>query len=223
MKDKGTPTSIRLKLHEHLQSVAQQLPDSLMANDPHLNAHNVHLLGTETCLITSDGMALLRRRGGHVLTGKHKWDVAVSGYSGREDMAGIYLDLAHTIMREAQNELGDIAGDPQKITFLGVHRNKINGAIDVLAVWPIADTADHISELITTVNPQKETTFLTVHRATEPYVWDTHNLLVQFDGLTILRSFQRANISLSDFMPEALVCLELALDATSQRLLGLGL
>jgi len=223
MKDEETPSAIRQKVQEQISKAAKHLPKNLTSDNKHFNAHSYNLLGTVTCLVTSDGMTLLRKRGKSVLTGRNKWDVSVSGHPSPDDVIENQLDLARTVQRETQNEIGSISGDPRKIIFIGLHRNQTSGDVDILALWHIENTAKQLIELITHNRVKKEYTFETSIKARESYVWDTDNLLVEFNGPALIQAITKASVTLDDFLPESLACLELALLAEHQMPLGLGL
>lgn len=224
MKDELSNTDSGELVQAELSRTAARLPKGLVSNDHRFNANNINLLGTEVCLITSDGFTLLRKRGKHVLTGRYKWDVSVSGHPTLEDVTDNRLDLADTITREARNEIGEIDADQRRIIFTGFHRNILSGDMDILALWPIENNAEQIRQKITAKYPSKQTRiFRTTRPALEKYVWDTDNLLVEFSGSAILHSLQMENVNLDNFLPEALVCLELALLTRNQPTLGIGL
>jgi hypothetical protein len=67
------------------------------------------------------------------------------------------------------------------------------------------------------------TAFPTTERARERYVWNTENIVVEFSGPMIRRALAVNGLGLDDLLPESLVCLELALRATSCTPLGIDL
>jgi len=224
MKDELSEPADRELVQAEIAKAAKRLPKRLISKDHRFNAYGYNLLGTEVCFITSDGFTLLRRRGKNVLTGRHRWDVSMSGHPTPDDVVENRLDVTHTIRRDTRNEIEDINADPRKIVFIGFHRNMVSGDIDILAFWPVDDTAERLKSLITKKRPDKNTrVFRTTEQALEKYVWDTDNLLVEFNGPAILQALQSENLSLGNLLPEALVCLELALLAQKQPALSIGL
>jgi hypothetical protein len=216
MKDEDTDATTKQMIQEKITRAAERLPASLQTEHPQINARSYSILGVMVCLITSDRLTLLRLRGRSVLTGRGQWDISVSGHPTTEDFGNGQLDLASTIRRETENEIGSIRGDPRRIVFTGLHRNKVSEDIDLLAFWPIDDSAEQVKQLITKKHTDQTTRiFKTTERARESYVWDTDNLLVEFDGSVILQALREKGVTLNVFVPEALVCLELALMARS--------
>jgi len=224
MKDEEADSFTKQRVREALSKVREPLSAGLRSDHPHFNVHSYNILGTEICLMASDGFTLLRKRGKHVLTGKRRWDVSASGHPVPYDVTHDQLDLTRTVQREVEDEIGGISGDPRRIIFTGLHRNKTSGDIDLLAFWPIDDSAERLGKLITEKYPDQRTRiFKTTRRARESYVWDTDNLIIEFDGHIILQALQDEGVSLEDFVPEALACLELALMAHDRPTLGLAL
>ncbi len=224
LKDEDVHLDTKKRVKEQIARIAARIPRSLSSQDPYFNAYNYNLLGIETCLVTSDGLALLRRRSRNVLTGRHRWDMSVSGHPTTDDIRGNEIDLVETIRRETYNEIGSINGDPRNILFIGLHRNKTYGDIDLLTVWPIDESANRVRHLITQKRPDERTEiFHTTEKAREAYIWDTDNLLVEFSGPAIVQALKEERINLTDVLPEALVCLELALLAKGRTPIGLNL
>ena len=224
MKDEMADLGDRELAQLEIDKVAKTLPKRLISGDRRFNAYGHSLLGTEVCLVTSDGFTLLRKRGKNVLTGRYRWDVSISGHPTPDDVVENRLDVAHTMSRETRNEIGGIDADPRNIVFRGFHRNIVSGDIDILASWSVDNTAEELKSLITKKRPDKRTRiFRTTEQPLEKYVWDTDNLLVEFNGPAILKAFQSENLTLGDLLPEAVVCLELALLAREQPKLGIGL
>jgi hypothetical protein len=225
MKDELTDPATKAKIGNLLSEV--RLPKRLQTNDRRFqDSHD--LLGTEVCLLTRDGHTLLRRRGENVLTGRHRWDVSVSGHPTDQDLFNGGLDLARTISREASDEIGFLNADERRIQFLGLHRNRESGDVDMCAIWPIEDTArDLRSRVSARVRARASqggiTAFPTTERARERYVWNTENIVVEFSGPMIRRALAANGLSLDDLLPESLVCLELALRATNCPPLGIEL
>lgn len=174
-------------------------------------------LGTEIVLVTSDGKTLLRRRGSNVQTEVSKWDVAVSGYVSTKDISkGIGgrndLDISETVRAEVENEIDEAAcGNPANLVFLGVHHNSETGANDVLACWPISMTSEELSTLIRGRRRDARVRFRTAVEPPEPFVRDTENLIVDFSSLACIKAVEEIHGEGDLFMPEALVCLALAL------------
>jgi|GEM_PF-6727953 len=225
MKDEDTPLAVKQKVQSAITQAAYKLPKHL-ADDSYLFAQGYNLIGTGICLVTSDGYTLLRRRGMNVLRGNELWDLSVSGHPSSEDVSENLLDFASTVQRETLNEIGPINGDPRKIVFIGLvalHPNKVAGDMNLLAVWPIESSSVQLHELITGKrSPYKDTIFHTQKRARESYVWDTDNILVKFEGSSILQDFRLLNIAFNDFVPEALVGLDLALLSQNKGSLGVS-
>lgn len=223
MKDNEVSMSTKQKVQNEISRYAKRLPRSLISNDQVFNFNNYNLLGIMICLITSDRFTLLRRRGTSVLTGGQKWDVSVSGHPVPDDLRGNFLDVARTVQRETENELGVINGDPRKIVFTGLHLNKTSGDIDLLAYWPIENSAEQVQEMITEKHSDKNARiFRTAKRARESYVWDTDNLLVEFNGALIMQAFAHEGTTIESLLPESVVCLELALIAHNLPSFGLN-
>jgi hypothetical protein len=225
MKDEQTDPATRAKIRNLLSEV--RLPKRLQTNDRRFR-HSHDLLGTEVCLLTRDGHTLLRRRGQNVLTGRHRWDVSVSGHPTDQDLFNGGLDLAHTISREASDEIGFLNADERRIQFLGLHRNQQSGDVDICAIWPIEDTARELRSRVSARVPARAsqramTAFPTTERARERYVWNTENIVVEFSGPMIRRALAVNGLGLDDLLPESLVCLELALRATNCTPLGIDL
>lgn len=213
LKDEETSTATKRQIQNKIREAIRKVPKRLISNDLYFNAHSYNLLGILVCLITSDGKILLRKRGRSVLTARNRWDVSIGGHVQSEDAANNKLDLVRTVQREAQCEIGNIVGDPGKIVFTGLHRNREYGDIDIFALWPVKNTAAEIRELISdnrNSNQQKKR-FITTKKAPESYVWDSENLLVEFNGPRILGTLQSHHIDLASFAPESLVCLDIVL------------
>jgi hypothetical protein len=179
-------------------------------------------LGTEIVLVTSDGKTLLRRRGASVQTETASWDVSVSGYVSPGDLITVpgrqtEVDIARTVVSEVTNEIGVMAGgNPADMIFLGLHNNRESGAIDVLVLWPIGITARELAALIHRRSVGTRVRFRTTLKSREPFVQDTDNLIVDFapsDCLSAVREIHRQG---DKFMPEALLCLAMALGALRQ-------
>ena len=221
MKNEETSATIKKHIQDQLQKSIRGLPRSLRSHT-YIESQGYNLIGTGTCLITADNKLLLRKRGLHVVRGTKKWDVSISGHPAMEDINQDNLDFARTVQRETLNELGQIAGDPRNIVFTGIvelHPEKIAGDMNLLAVWTIENTAAQLSSIIHPGKAPKDTAFSTTSRTRETFVWDTENLFVEFDGPIILQSLEQFGIDLQDFVPEALICIELALIALNRKVL----
>lgn len=174
-------------------------------------------LGTEIVLVTSDGRTLLRRRGSSVQTEVSKWDVSVSGYVSTKHVSkGMngrnQLDISETVRSEVENEIDEaVSGNPASLAFLGVHHNTETGANDVLASWPISMTSEELSRLIRGRRRDARVRFKTTVEPPEPFVRDTENLIVDFAAPACLQAVEEIHREGDLFMPEALVCLALAL------------
>lgn len=221
MKDEQTDPATKVRIQNILSEV--RLPERLLSRDARFR-HSYDLLGIEACLLTKDGYTLLRRRGASVLTGRHRWDVSVSGHPTDEDLYNGGLDLARTVNRETSHEIGLLSADERRIQFLGLHRNREYGDIDLCAIWPISNSAKELgSRVATTTSRQRLNSFNTTARARERYVWNTKNIIVEFDGIQIRQALEANGLSLDDMLPESVVCLELALRATGSRPIGIDL
>jgi hypothetical protein len=225
MKDEDTPLAVKQQVQSVIMQAARKLPKRL-ADGSYLFAQGYNLIGTGTCLVTRDGYTLLRRRGRHVLRGNEQWDQSVSGHPTPDDVDDKtnLLDFAATVQRETLEEIGPINGDPRKIVFVGLvalHPNRVLGDMNISAVWPIENSAAELQELITGKRSAPQVTiFKTQKRARESYVWDTENILIPFESSSILQGCQTLNITFSDFVPEALLGLELALSSQNKGSLG---
>lgn len=224
IKDDDADTKTKVAMLRKISELADYFSIELTREHADFNTHTYSLLGTEVSLFTCDGLTLLRRRGPSVLTGRRRWDASVSGHPTEEDLYENRIDLAQTVYRETVNEIGHINADLKQIRFTGLHRNKASGDIDLCVLWPISNTADEVRALIAqkqrdkVVNP-----FKTTKLAPEGYVWDTDNLLLKMSGPTIVTVLKQLALSTDDILPEAFVCIELALLAQSQPPIGIGL
>jgi hypothetical protein len=194
-------------IEKKMTEVRERLPKSLRSDHPYFNGCNYMPLGIEIVLITKDEKTLLRRRGASVLEAPRKWDVSVSGYCGNIDVIDTnFLDFGLTVEHEVKREIGILAGDPREIKFTGIHRNKANGANEILGFWMIEETADSLKRLL-------------AEKPEESFVWDATNRLVDFNGPDIARAL--GENALSNFVPEALTCLLLALESLGRSTKGL--
>lgn len=212
--DEGVKEHIRIRIEEN----AQRIPKWLQGTHPSLSALNYHPLGVEIAIVTKDGRTLLRKRGASVLLATLEWDVSYSGYCGEKDMPRPReLDVALTAQHELHREIGSLAVDRRDIVFTGIHRNADSGAVDVLGFWPTEARSDELVDLLTDKYPDIRGAFETKRRAEEDFVWDTTNLVVDFDGLAISRAIKKLSEEQgkpASLIPEAFVCLLRALEVT---------
>lgn len=146
------------------------------------------------------------------------WDVSYSGYCGEKDMPRPgELDVALTAQHELHKEIGSLAVDRRDIIFTGIHRNAASGAVDVLGFWPTEARTDELVDLLSDKYPDIRGAFETKKRTDEDFVWDTTNLIVDFDGPAISRAIKQLSEEQrkpASLIPEAFVCLLRALQVT---------
>lgn len=217
VKDPNVPIAVKEYVQQQIQSAASRIPRRLQSIHPVINGHNCHPLGIEIAILTKDGKTLLRRRGASVLLSRMEWDVSFSGYCGEIDrLQNGELDLGLTVEHELAREIGILSADPREIIFTGIHRNTHTGAIDILGIWSTEATISELVDLLAKNRRGITKLFSTTRKAEEPFVWDTQNLIVEFQATEISSAFKDANINISNLMPEALVCLLLGLEALGQ-------
>lgn len=221
LKDQKAPASVKDYIEGRIRGVATQICRDLRPMDPVLNAYNPIPLGVEMVLVTRDGMTLLRKRGKDVATASGEWDVSFSGYCGDKDIDRRTgeLDLGLTAKHELEEEIGTMPAEPTDIRFTGLHRNTVTKAIDVLGYWQVEADTDELVRLITRKHPGKRKVFSTSKRAPEAFVWDTGNVVVNFEASDIASLLSQLQFSDDRstggfrFMPEAFASLVLALKA----------
>jgi hypothetical protein len=210
LEEQDIPVEIKEHVRDQIQQVANRIPKRLHSIHPVLNGRNYHPLGVEIAIVTQDKKTLLRRRSENVLLSTGKWDVSFSGYCDKKDkLSAGELDVALTVERELRNEIGGLAADPREIIFTGLHRNTETGATDILGFWEIEAKTDELVELLAEKYPGIKKAFETTKRAVEPFVWDSTNLIVDFDGPAISQALEEITM-----IPEAFTCLQLSLEAT---------
>jgi hypothetical protein len=109
-----------------------------------------------------------------------------------------------------------LAADPRDIVFTGIHRNAATGAVDVLGVWPIQSRTDELVELLADKYPGLFRAFKTTRKAEEDFVWDTSNMIAEFDGYAISHAIKCISAEEGrpvSVMTEAFACLLLGLKA----------
>jgi hypothetical protein len=218
LDEESVEESVKEHVLAKIREIAGLIPNGLQSSHPTFNAFNSHPLGVEIVIVTKDQRTLLRKRGESVLLARSEWDVSYSGYCGDKDMLRRRkLDVALTVQRELQREIGVLPADPSEILFTGIHRNTVTGAIDVLGVWPTELRTEKLAKLITDKYPGLGTEFETTERADEDFVWGTKNLIVDFNTHAISQAIKNIGISEgrpAHLIPEAFASLVLALKAT---------
>ena len=200
-------------INNKISNIASHISKELKSNHPYINEWNHIPLGIEFVLITNDGKTLLRRRGQSVATSRGEWDVSFSGYCAYDDRETGNLEIWKTVNQELGDEIGhEIPKDPSKMCFMALHRNQRTGATDLLGYWKVEISSEQLAELLTDEYPQRKTTvFKTTKEAQEVFVWDTDNIIVDFDGNSISTALKEVNSEIDTLMPEARVALDLAL------------
>lgn len=230
LEEQSVEEAVKEHVRTRIQEMARRIPEHLQGTHPTFNPLNYHPLGVEFVIITKDGKTLLRRRGKSVLLAREEWDVSFSGYCGDGDMdkAGDgTLDLSLTARHELDEEIGLVPAEPGEIAFTGIHLNAATGATDVLGVWPIQSRTEELVGLLADRFPGLVTAFHTTKKAEESFVWDTSNMIVDFNDLAIstaIRHISKEEGHSSAMMPEALVCLMRALEVkgkSTTELMGL--
>jgi hypothetical protein len=213
LKDPRVPAAVKANIREKISQVANRIPKHLRSNHSYLNGYNYFPLGIEIVLITKDGRTLLRKRGSSVLTETIEWDVAYSGYCGDADIIKSQqdkLDIAATITHERNREIGPMPADPREIVITGLHRNTRTGAIDILGYWKTEASTELLVSLLSKKHVGITRVFKTTEKALEAFVWDTNNLIVDFDWVEIDRALSQTKATIHHLIPEALICLMLA-------------
>lgn len=132
-------TEVLQTMEEFKRKFSESYPGD---SKPLVGPRNFVPLGLEALVVTSDNRAFLRLKDVTTTVGGLNWDVSFSGYArftttccvdSPADMGRVALNLdrwaAYEFHRETAVEIGNI----ENSVVLGVHRNKISGAIDVLA------------------------------------------------------------------------------------------
>jgi len=219
--DIENPDHLKVYIDKKVDDIMTDLPQELKSEHKCINKYNYIPLGIEIVLVTNDGKTLLRRRGQSVATARNEWDVSFSGYCGSGDFDSTRLQVWLTADNELTNELDDtIPRNPSNIFFTTLHRNTRTGATDLLGYWKVEISSEELANLLTDKYPKKRTTvFRTTKEAREPFVWYTHNLIVDFDGNKIAAALQK--VKFDAFMPEAKAAIDLALQMFGKPRLNL--
>lgn len=212
--DSDVPDEIKASVHHRIESAAKKVAKRRRNSHPHFNERSAIPLGVEIVLLTSDHKTLLRNRGKDVLTGAQEWDISFGGYCGIDDLLPDRdeLDPFRTVENELKNEIGTILADPRKIRLTGLHRNSKSGAVDLLGFWEVQIDCEHLAALLADKYPGSTKIFRTTKKAVEQYVWDTQNLIVDFDAGAI-RAALGGTLCPTVLMPQGYTALDLALRA----------
>ena len=210
INDPMAPPEIRSSTLQRLLAL-KRISSSIRAEG---KSGHVGLLGSQSCLVTSDKRILLRKRGANVLFARDRWDVSVSGFCGRDDVLGngTQLDFSRTIEHETTREIGHVRGDPRRIQPVGLTRNLQTGAIDILAYWQIESTSMELARLLTMRPGSMNRVFDTEIKAIERYVWDSKNLIVNLGRSDISYAWTKCGVQAKDFEPQSLLCIDLTLE-----------
>jgi hypothetical protein len=226
LKDPNVSSDFKEYVRNQIDQIASRIPKRLQSTHPVLNARNYHPLGIEFVIVTRDRRTLLRRRGESVLLSTVEWDVSYSGYCGESDrLPNGELDIALTVEHELYREIGVLTADHREITFTGLHCNSATGAIDILGIWQTEAKTSELVDLLAEKYPGLRKVFETTKRTEEPFVWDSKNLIVDFNSVAIsqaLREIGAREGKLSVLIPEARVALILGLEATGQSTVELA-
>lgn len=225
LQEDDVDVSMKEYVRDKMRAVAERLPKQLQGNDDELSAMNAGLLGVQMVLITSDGYTHLRRRGASVLEHPNKWDVSFSGYSGINVFSDNDFDIGNTVEYELEYEIRRLNADPRGMKFTGLHFSRTSGTAVMLGYWSIEATARELASYLNEKYQRLSLVFDSTIKAKEKYVWDTKNMIVQFDGPAIAESLYHADPSISDnpdiLMPAARASLILALTAHNKSIVGL--
>jgi len=221
LNDENASPSAKEYIQKQIKQTALNIhrQKHLHSDHPTINASNYHPLGIEIVILTNDGKTLLRQRGSNVMLSKMAWDVSFSGYCGEADRSDNELDLGLAVQHKLRKEIGILPADPSEIIFTGLHRNKVTGAIDMLGLWKTEATTEELVKFLTKDYPGTKRVFQTARKAEEPFVWDTKNLIVEFESIEISKAMKDGNLNL---IPEALACIERGLEVTAQSASGLS-
>lgn len=221
-----TSNSVKRYITEKIEIFGDGLPAHLTRYDKSyffINKNNYIPLGTEVTIITNDHKVLLRKRGLQVVDGKKRWDTSVSGYCTSIHIFDKRLHFGLTASEEVNEEIGPLSGNlVQEIIWTGLHYNGYN-SFDMLGFWQAPISSRELGELLARHSDVEEESypgagalFKTKRRiASEPFVWDYLNLIVDFDGDAINHAIN--TISPAPFAPEALASIIRALESTNRE------
>jgi hypothetical protein len=216
LKDPTTPTSVKAYISKKIDQITAHDPMCIDRSNSLSNLNSPVPLGIEIVIITKDRRTLLRKRGRNVLMESGSWDVAFSGYIGFDSQVGDKIDLGFAIESESRREIGFFPANIEDIVITGLHRNTSSESIDVLGYWRIAATAEQLAELLSENFPGEMKIFETTKRANEPFVWDTSNLIINFNSAIISKTLTQVGVTVQELMPEALASMLLALDSVNR-------
>jgi len=220
LKDPNVPASVKEHVREQAAEVARNIPKWLQSTHPIMNGHNCHPLGIEMVVVTKDGKTRFQRRGASVLLDSDEWDVSYSGYCGNVDrLRSGELDLGLTAENELRREIGVLSADSREIAFTGLYLHPTTGGVDILGIWQVEAKTSELVEFLDEKYPGIEKVFETTKRAEEQFVWDSKNLIVDFNGSAISQALKKIGSEEgkpSILIPEARMSLILGLEATGQ-------
>jgi len=203
-------------IKNQIKDIASHIPQPLKTTHRNLNAYNFVPLGVQFVILTKDGRTLLRKRGKDVGVSSMNWSTSFGGYCCENDKWGIEFNIGRTARRELDNEIGSLAAGPLDIRLTGLHRNTQTGSINILGFWKLQDKTDKLVNFITDDYPGTMKVFKTTKKAYEPYVWDSENIIVNFQVSNISKALKKIKSLGIDLIPECFVALILALEASGQ-------
>lgn len=170
----ATPNSVGLyrpsdSLIRAIDGFVRRSPEvhpSLDGEWPVIGPRNIVPLGLEVLLVTTDRFALMRLKDITTTVSARQWDVSFSGYARFAPEFGVQpdhqrtsifeVDLERWAAHEFQREVGVSPGNLEGLRILGVHRNRLTGALDLLAFLPIQASRDEIAHSLALQRERKE-------------------------------------------------------------------
>lgn len=193
----GTAEVVKEEIRRQIRETSKDLPDHLKSEDPLFNGQNVGFIAVQIAILTADGFTLLRKRGRQVHRFYGAWDVSFSGFCGSDAVSlasgePYRLELQKTVERELLHEIGASWADARNLWFTGLYRDLETNNMVIMGYLEVPHKKEALISILTDENVVVAEPFPTTREATEVYVRDYLNLIVEFDGSSISAALRRA-------------------------------
>ena len=208
INDPMAPPEIRSSTLQRLLAL-KRISSSIRAE---WKSGHVGLLGSQTCLVTSN-KSIQKTRCQRPVRSRSLGRVCERFLRQRRrprkwDTARFFAN------HQARDDARDRAcpGESRRIQPVGLTRNLQTGAIDILAYWQIESTSMELARLLTMRPGSMNRVFDTEIKAIERYVWDSKNLIVNLGRSDISYAWTKCGVQAKDFEPQSLLCIDLTLE-----------